>query len=90
MKKLKKAIAAGVATIALVFGVIAPASAAVVAPRYGDHVSYWNCKGPTKNPYNYYDTGYYYYCDWDYDWYAEVFWGKVDRRSVLTPAWYSA
>ena len=89
MKKLLMKIALGSAIVLASLSFAPAANAGVTAPRYGDHVSYWNCVGPTKNPGNYYDTRWYYYCDWDYDWFAEVFWGKVDRKMVLTPAWYT-
>ena len=62
----------------------APAMAGATAPRYGSHVTYYDCAGPY-----YGSTGLWYHCWADWDWYAEVFQGKRDWY-VWVPAWYSS
>lgn len=62
----------------------APALAGTTAPRYGSHVTYYDCAGPYYN-----NSGLQYHCWADWDWYAEVFWGKRDWY-VWVNAWYTA
>jgi hypothetical protein len=90
---MKKLLATIGATTALAFaglGLAVPAQAGQYGPPlYGDHVTYYNCKGPFKNPYNYWSTTPYYQCYADWDWYAEWFWGKHDGQ-VTVAGWYYA
>lgn len=57
------------------------AVAGSTAPRYGSHVTYSDCAGPY--------SGNYYHCWADWDWFAEVFWGKRDWY-VWVQGWYTA
>ncbi len=76
------------ASIALAIGLmftLAPAAHAAcyfLAPTTGNHVTYYNCRGPyIWNGLNYdYRV---WQCYADYDWYAEWFWGKHDMNEYV-------
>lgn len=88
--KIKNKLRAFTMALALAVGgtvafTAAPAMAGgTTAPRYGSHVTYYDCAGPY-----YGSTGLWYHCWADWDWYAEVFWGKRDWY-VWVPAWHVA
>jgi hypothetical protein len=90
MKRFKlKARMIGLAMVLALTGMVGMTASVAVAgsttaPRYGSHVTYYDCAGP------YYGTQRLsYHCWADWDWYAEVFWGKTDWY-VWVPAWYTA
>lgn len=82
---MRKLILAMVIVFASLFASTPAANAAMIPPRYGDHVTYYSCSGP----YYQYNIGWYYWCYADYDWWAEVFWGYSDMW-VKAKAWYTA
>lgn len=88
MKFRKRLSTIALAVPLALFGTLAlsagPAAAGYGPPTTGHHVTYYDCKGP----YNYnWKTVYDCWADWD--WYAELFWNKVDKYE-LVPATYWA
>lgn len=78
MKAIKRGLIGLVLSVGLVLGAgqMAHAWCGYYAPYKGDHVTYYNCQGPYQS--GSYNNRPLYYCYADWDWYAEVFWGKHD------------
>ena len=81
-KKLKATLAAVSLALVVMFTGAQAATAACyyAAPTTGDHVTYYNCRGPYV--YNAYSSYRAWECYADWDWYAEWFWGKHDGYTV--------
>lgn len=83
MKKLKIGLA-GIALAFISMFVAIPAAQAACywyPPSTGDHVTYYNCKGPYG--YNQWSGQAAWECYADWDWYAEWFWGKRDGYVIV-------
>lgn len=83
---IMKKVAAGIAAGLIALGVGIPAAQAACyyyAPTsgYDGHVHYYNCRGPYV--YNAYTSNRAWECYADWDWYAEVFWGKHDGSMIV-------
>lgn len=85
MNKIRKALAGAAIAATLALTPAAAQAATFSAPSTGDHVTYYNCKGPYANTQGM--PVYYCYADWD--WYAEWFWHKYDGYTWVGAVWYA-